>query len=51
VQQNISPVVVPLDAHLQQLKQRYVLPNELVSEPRRLGCRVSGGFGSEERDR
>ena len=39
---------IPLHAHLEELKQRYVLPDELLCEPRRLGRRVRGGFGSEE---
>jgi hypothetical protein len=51
MEQNISPVVVPLDAHLEELKERSVLRDELVSEPRRLGCGVSGGLASEKCDR
>jgi hypothetical protein len=46
MEQNISPVVVPLDAHLEELKERSVLRDELVSESRRLGCGVSGGLAS-----
>jgi hypothetical protein len=30
MEQNISPVVVPLDAHLEELKERSVLRDELV---------------------
>ncbi|MDX6461798.1 MAG: hypothetical protein QOE55_5495, partial [Acidobacteriaceae bacterium] len=51
MEQNISPVVVPLDAHLEELKERSVLRDELVSESRRLGCGVGGGLASEEGDR
>jgi hypothetical protein len=53
MEQNISPVVVPLDAHLEELKERSVLRDELVSESRRLagGCWVTGCLASEEGDR
>jgi hypothetical protein len=47
MEQNISPVVVPLDAHLEELKERSVLRDELVSESRRLGCGVGGGLASD----
>ncbi len=39
MEQNISAVVVALDAHLEELKERCVLRDELVSESRRLGMR------------
>jgi hypothetical protein len=51
MEQNVSAVVVALDAHLEQLKERCVLRDELVSESRRLGCRVSGAFAPEECNR
>ena len=43
MEQNVSAVVVALDVYLEQLKERCVLRDELVSESRRLGCWVSGG--------
>jgi len=51
MEQNVSAVIVALDAHLEQLKERCVLRDESVGESRRLGRGVSGIFASEEGDR
>jgi hypothetical protein len=51
MKQNVSTVVVALDAYLEQLKERSILGDELVSKARRLRRGVSGIFASEEGDR